>query len=29
MLYELVTVIREQKPQYHWETGKMAEWEDL
>ncbi len=22
--YELVTVIREQKPVYHWETGKVA-----
>ena len=25
ILYELVTVIREQKPKYHWETGKMAD----
>jgi hypothetical protein len=25
ILYELVTVIREQKPIYHWETGKMAD----
>lgn len=25
ILYELVTVIREPKPLYHWETGKMAE----
>lgn len=24
ILYELVTVIREQKPVYHWETGKVA-----
>jgi hypothetical protein len=25
ILYELVTVVREQKPIYHWETGKMAD----
>ena len=25
ILYELVTVIREQRPRYHWETGKMAD----
>ena len=25
ILYELVTVIREQKPIYHWETGKMVD----
>jgi len=25
ILYELVTVIRELKPIYHWETGKMAD----
>ena len=25
VLYELVTVIREQRPRYHWETGKMAD----
>ena len=25
ILYELVTVFREQEPLYHWETGKMAD----
>ena len=25
ILYELVTVIREQKPASHWETGKAAD----
>ena len=25
ILYELVTVIRELTPLYHWETGKMAD----
>jgi len=25
ILYELVTVIREQMPRDHWETGKMAD----
>jgi len=25
VLYELVTVIKEQKPIDHWETGKMAD----
>ena len=25
ILYELVTVIKEQEPLYHWETGKMAD----
>jgi hypothetical protein len=27
ILYELVTVIREQKSRYHWETGKMTDAE--
>jgi len=25
VLYELVTVIREQEPMCHWETGKTAD----